>query len=63
MKEAAQLTRAVLVLGTAPGRLSLGRGEYYAHGGNRFWQVMEALLGVPVDAPYPERARAYLSAF
>lgn len=34
----------LLVLGTAPGGQSLLRQEYYAHGGNRFWTIMQHIL-------------------
>ena len=45
----------VLVLGTLPGRVSLQRGEYYAHQRNAFWPIMGNIFGVPSDQPYPER--------
>ncbi len=45
----------VLVLGTMPGTVSLQRNQYYAHERNRFWRVMESLVGVPANAPYEDR--------
>jgi len=47
----------VVILGSMPGGESLQRGEYYAHGRNRFWPVMEELFGIPRGAPYGARLR------
>lgn len=46
----------VLILGSLPGRRSLGRGEYYAHPRNTFWKIMAAHVGsIPDD--YAGRVR------
>jgi len=45
----------VLVLGTLPGARSLELQQYYAHGRNRFWRLMEKIVGVPAAVPYAER--------
>jgi TDG/mug DNA glycosylase family protein len=47
----------VLVLGSFPSRLSLERREYFANPRNRFWPLVEALLGIPAALPYGERVR------
>jgi TDG/mug DNA glycosylase family protein len=47
----------VLLLGSFPSVLSLSRSEYYGNPRNRFWAVMEALLGIPATLPYTERCR------
>ena len=41
-----------------PGDLSLQHGEYYAHPRNRFWRLMERLLGVGHEAEYAVRIAA-----
>ena len=38
----------VLILGTMPSPVSREKGFYYAHSQNRFWKVLEAVLGEPV---------------
>jgi len=45
----------VLILGSFPGPLSLEKGEYYGNPNNRFWEIMECLLGIPKSLPYQER--------
>jgi TDG/mug DNA glycosylase family protein len=49
-------TPRILVLGSFPSRLSLERKEYFANPRNRFWPLVETLLGIPSDLPYRERA-------
>jgi TDG/mug DNA glycosylase family protein len=48
-------TPRVLILGSFPSVISLERGEYYANPRNRFWLLMEALLGIRAGLPYPVR--------
>lgn len=45
----------VLILGSMPGTRSLQLGEYYGHTRNRFWRIMEGLVGLDPDAPYAVR--------
>ena len=45
----------VLILGSYPSVLSLAHREYYGNSKNRFWAVMEKILGVPAGLPYAER--------
>lgn len=45
----------VLILGSMPGARSLAAGQYYAHSGNAFWKVMEALDLATADASYGVR--------
>jgi TDG/mug DNA glycosylase family protein len=45
----------ILVLGSFPSRLSLERCEYFANPRNRFWPLVEALLGIRASLPYGER--------
>jgi len=51
---------ALVILGSFPGETSLAEQEYYAHPRNDFWPVMEAILGVHADAPYPDRLNGLL---
>ena len=48
-------TPVVLVLGSFPSVMSLGKKEYYGNPRNRFWHLMEALVGIPVALPYHVR--------
>jgi len=45
----------LLILGSFPSRLSLERGEYFANPRNRFWHLMEALIGIKAQLPYHVR--------
>jgi TDG/mug DNA glycosylase family protein len=45
----------VLVLGSFPSVISLERGEYFANPRNRFWPLIEALLGIKAQLPYHVR--------
>ncbi|MCP5452884.1 MAG: DNA-deoxyinosine glycosylase [Spirochaetaceae bacterium] len=47
----------ILVVGSMPGTESIRRGEYYAHPRNRFWRMVEAVLGIPSSLPYDDRLR------
>lgn len=51
-----------LVLGSLPSRLSLQRGEYYAHPRNAFWRLMEDILDLPSGLTYERRGRAVVTA-
>jgi len=45
----------VLILGSFPSVMSLEKKEYYANPRNRFWHLMEALLGIKAQLPYHVR--------
>jgi TDG/mug DNA glycosylase family protein len=45
----------VLILGSFPSAISLEKKEYYANPRNRFWHLMEALLGTKAQLPYHVR--------
>jgi len=46
----------LLVLGSLPGRASLAASRYYGHPRNRFWTLMEGVIGESLVAlDYPER--------
>lgn len=49
----------VLVLGSLPGRLSLERGEYYAHPQNSFWKIIAARVP-ELPADYARRVRVLI---
>ncbi len=52
----------LLILGSLPGQESLRRQQYYAHPRNAFWRVIEAVLGIPADTPYPQRCQTLMDA-
>jgi double-stranded uracil-DNA glycosylase len=45
----------VLVLGTVPSAASLAKGQYYGHGRNAFWPIVERLLGDGPGLSYERR--------
>ena len=48
----------VLVLGSLPGDASIRQGEYYAHRGNAFWQLIGDVVGEDLRAqPYAMRLK------
>jgi hypoxanthine-DNA glycosylase len=50
----------ILILGTLPGEISLGRQQYYAHPRNRFWPLMAALTKNELPEAYPDRLELLL---
>lgn len=57
MDPVASAESRILILGSMPGDVSLKAGEYYANRQNRFWRVMEAIVGVPHAKSYQQRTR------
>ena len=51
----------VLILGSMPGKESLGKAQYYAHPMNAFWKIMGELAGAHSDLPYEKRLDALKS--
>ncbi|QGP78522.1 DNA-deoxyinosine glycosylase [Sphingobium sp. CAP-1] len=48
----------LLILGSLPGDASIKQGEYYAHRGNAFWDLLGEVLGEPLRAqPYAMRLK------
>ena len=45
----------VLILGSMPGKISLEKGEYYAHSSNMFWKLIYSVFGAQIDQTYEEK--------
>jgi len=45
----------VLILGSVPGKVSLARGQYYAHPQNKFWYLIFSVFGQIPDKGYKEK--------
>lgn len=52
-------TARILILGTMPGSDSLREREYYAHGRNKFWNILSDTLGFDCSLSYEAR-KSYL---
>ncbi len=61
VEPAADNSARVSILGTLPGAESLKRRRYYAKPSNRFWRIMEVLVGA-LPADYHGRLRKLTSA-
>lgn len=48
----------VLILGSIPGKVSLGAQQYYAHPRNAFWKILSNHMGLTPDTVYSERCQA-----
>lgn len=52
----------LLILGSLPGDKSLAHGQYYAHPQNKFWLLLEQVLGIELKSlPYEERLSTLLA--
>jgi hypoxanthine-DNA glycosylase len=52
----------LLILGSLPGDRSLAQAQYYAHPQNRFWVLMEVVIGADLVAlDYPQRLQQLLT--
>jgi len=51
-----------LILGNAPGVVSLQAQQYYAHPRNAFWRIVGELFGFDAAAPYDDRVAALTAA-
>jgi hypoxanthine-DNA glycosylase len=45
----------VLILGSMPGKVSLARGQYYAHPQNKFWYLIYSVFGRSPDTDYKKK--------
>lgn len=55
MKPAIGQNARILILGSLPGDESLRKQEYYGNPRNRFWSIMEAILGEKVPEQYSNK--------
>ena len=51
----------ILILGSMPDKMSLTKGQYYAHPRNLFWPFMESLFAIDALAPYATRIAQLLA--
>ena len=52
----------ILILGSMPGKASLGAERYYAHPQNVFWRIMGSLISLDPALPYANKLQALMSA-
>ena len=45
----------VLILGSIPGKVSLEKGQYYAHPQNKFWTLIYSVYNLQPDVDYKDR--------
>lgn len=47
----------ILIVGTAPGKTSLEKQEYYSNKSNRFWKIIFDFIEAPIPQTYDEKIR------
>ncbi|MGY3765992.1 DNA-deoxyinosine glycosylase [Vagococcus vulneris] len=50
----------VLILGSAPGEVSLRKQQYYGNNGNQFWKILFDYFNTPLTADYTEKKQFLL---